>query len=147
MKLDSPLTDVKGVGSALAAKFAGLGIKTLYDLVQYYPRRYEDYSVITPIREMRPGPVTIKAVIKQAKSRYVRRGMHITEAVASDNTDSVRIVWFNQPYREGALKHDQEYFISGNYELSRQRFAIMNPSAELVSEFPVSTARIVPIYR
>jgi ATP-dependent DNA helicase RecG len=147
MTLSSPLTDVKGVGPTLAKKFAGLGLRTVADLLQYYPRRYEDYSTITPIKQLRPGPVTIEAEIKQAKGRYVRRGMHITEAVASDETDSVRIVWFNQPYRESGLKRGQKYFISGTYELSHQRFAIMNPSAELVSDFPVSTARIIPVYR
>lgn len=141
------LTDVKGVGEALAKKLAVLGLTTTADLIDYYPRRYEDYSVVTPISELAPGAVTIQAVIKEAKGRYVRRGMHITEAVASDDSDSTRIVWFNQPYRAAALKKNQPYFISGVYELSHQRFAIMNPSAELVSDFPVNTARIVPVYR
>ncbi|HVS58936.1 MAG TPA: ATP-dependent DNA helicase RecG [Candidatus Saccharimonadales bacterium] len=147
MKLDSPLTDLKGVGPELAKKYAVLGIKTVGELIDYFPRRYEDYSQVTPTSQLRPGLVTIKAVIKQAQGRYVRRGMHITEAVASDEHGSVRLIWFNQPYRAAALKHDQEYYISGNYELSRQRFSIMNPSVELVSEFPVNTARIVPVYR
>ena len=147
MQSGDELTGVKGVGEALAKKFAGLSLHTVGDLVNYYPRRYEDYSVVTPIKQLRPGPVTIEAEIKQAAGRYVRRGMHITEAVASDDTDSVRLVWFNQPYRAAGLKPGHKYFISGQYELSRQRFAIMNPSAELVSEFPVSTARIVPVYR
>ncbi len=141
------ITTVKGVGPEMAKKLAVLGVQTVADLIDNLPRRYEDYSQITSIRALRPGVVTIQAVIKQAKGRYVRRGMHITEAVASDDTDSVRLVWFNQPYREGALKIGQPYFISGPYELSRQRFAIMNPGVELVSDFPVNTARIVPVYR
>jgi ATP-dependent DNA helicase RecG len=147
VEVSSPLTALKGVGDALAQKFVGQGVKNVGDLVQYYPRRYEDYSVITNVHDMQPGPVTIRAEIKEAKGRYVRRGMHITEAVASDDTDSVRLVWFNQPYRAAALKVGQQYFISGLYELSRQRFAVMNPSAELVSDFPVNTARIIPVYR
>jgi len=147
MTFDSPLAELKGVGEALGKKFAVLGIHDVGELIDYYPRRYEDYSVITPTADLKPGAVTIEAVIKQAKGRYVRRGMHITEAVASDDSGSVRLVWFNQPYREAALKRGQPYFISGQYELSHQRFAIMNPSAELASEFPISTARIVPIYR
>ncbi|HSX17631.1 MAG TPA: ATP-dependent DNA helicase RecG [Patescibacteria group bacterium] len=141
------LTEVKGVGPELVKKLAVLGVHSVEDLIHNYPRRYDDYSEVVPIKKLRPGTVTIKAVIKQAKGRYVRRGMHITEAVASDDTDSVRLVWFNQPYRETGLKPGQEYYIAGPYELSRQRFAIMNPSVELVSEFPISTARIVPIYR
>lgn len=141
------LTDVKGVGPELAKKFALLGVHNVEELIEYFPRRYNDYSHVSPIRTLRPGPVTVEAVIKQIKGRYVRRGMHITEAVASDDTDSVRLIWFNQPYREGAIKTGQPYYISGEYQLSHSRFAIMNPSIELVSDFPVNTARLVPVYR
>ncbi len=147
VNLDSQLAKIKGVGSVLAKKYAVLGINTIADLIDYYPRRYDDYSHVQQIREIKPGVVTIKAIIKQAKGRYVRRGLHITEAVASDETGSVRLVWFNQPYRAAAIKVDTEYFVSGLFELSYQRLSIMNPSMELVSDFPISTARIVPIYR
>ncbi|MEI7682842.1 MAG: ATP-dependent DNA helicase RecG [Candidatus Saccharibacteria bacterium] len=147
MKLLSPLEEVKGVGPELGAKFAQLGLKTVQDLLFYFPRRYDDYSHIQTIKALHPGTVTIKAKIKEAKGRYVRRGMHITEAVASDESGSVRLVWFNQPYRAAQTKHDSDYYITGNFELSHQRLAVMNPSMELVSDFPVSTARIVPIYR
>lgn len=147
MTLASPLTDVKGVGPEVAKKLAGLGLQTIADLIDYYPRRYDDYSQVQAINQLHPGQVTIKAVIKQASGRYVRRGMHITEAVASDDTGSVKLVWFNQPYREAGLKRDQDYFISGDFALKAGKFSITNPSAELVSSFPVNTARIIPVYR
>jgi ATP-dependent DNA helicase RecG len=131
----------------LATKYAAIGLRTVGDLVDNYPRRYEDYSVVSSIASIRPGAVTIRAVIKQAKGHYVRRGMHVTDAVASDETGSVRIIWFNQPYREASLKPGQEYYISGVFELSHQRLSISNPSIELVSDMPVNTARIVPVYR
>jgi len=147
MVLTSSLIEIKGVGVELGKKFATVGIKTVGDLIDYYPRRYEDYSHIQKIAHIKPGIVTIEATIKQAKGRYVRRGLHITEAVASDETGSVRLVWFNQPYRATNIKSDTEYFISGQFELSNRRLAIMNPSMELASDFPVNTARIVPVYR
>jgi ATP-dependent DNA helicase RecG len=147
MQLSTPLMELKGVGPAVAAKLQQLGLTTAADLIDYYPRRYDDFSTITPINRLKPGAVTIQAEIKQAKGRYVRRGMHITEAVASDTTGSVRLFWFNQPYRAAALKSDQQYFISGTFELSHQRLQITSPSVELASDFPISTARIVPIYR
>lgn len=147
MKHQDPLVEVKGVGPELAKKFATLGLETVGQLIDYYPRRYDDYSKVQPIGQIKPGIVTIRAAIKQAKGRYVRRGMHITEAIASDETGSVRLVWFNQPYRAAALKHDTDYYISGDFALKSQRLSIMNPSVELVSDFPVNTARIVPIYR
>ena len=147
MTLSDPLTDIKGVGEQLVKKFAVLGVQSVRDLIYYYPRRYDDYSHVLPIGKIKPGVVTVKAVIKQATGRYARRGLHITEAVASDDTGSVRMIWFNQPYRAAALKHNQEYYISGEFALKAQRLSIMNPSVELVSSFPVNTARIVPIYR
>lgn len=147
MAIDSPVADIKGVGEAQAKKFAILGVKTVGDLINYYPRRYEDYSEVSAIADLQPGPVTIKATIKQASGRYARRGLHITEAVASDDSGSLRLVWFNQPYRAAALKGGQEYFITGQFELSRQRFALINPSLEQASDLPVNTARILAIYR
>ncbi len=147
MTLESSVGEIKGVGEVLAKKFGQLGIKSVADLIDYYPRRYDDYSAISPTNSLHPGVVTIEAEIKQASGRYVRRGMHITEAIASDAVGSIRLIWFNQPYRVGSLKAGQKYFITGKYELSHQRFAIMNPAIELANEFPVNTARIVPIYR
>lgn len=147
LELQQPITYIKGIGPELSKKFGTLGIQTIFDLLTYYPRAYQDYSIVTPIASIEPGAVTIKAKIDRIKGRYVRRGMHITEAVASDETDSVRLVWFNQPYRAAAIKNNEEYYISGVYELSRTRFAIMSPTTELVNSFPVNTARIIPIYR
>jgi ATP-dependent DNA helicase RecG len=147
MELLSPVTAVKGVGAELAKKLAILGITTVGQLVDYLPRRYEDYSAVMSIHDLHPGPVTIKATVKQATGRYVRRGMHITEAVLSDETGSVRAIWFNQPYRANGLKSGTEYYFSGTFELSHQRMQLTSPSAEMVSDFPVNTARVVPIYR
>lgn len=141
------MTDIKGVGAELAKKFAVLGIRNVAELIDYYPRRYDDYSVLTPIVDMVPGMVTTQARITSLTGRYVRRGMHITEAVATDASGSVKLVWFNQPYRAGAIKNDHEYYISGELALKAGRFSIASPSLELVSSFPVNTARIVPVYR
>ncbi len=137
---------ISGIGPAVAKKLKTLGIETVEDLLNYYPRRYNDFSNLQSISKIRPGEVTIKGVFKQVKGRHVRGRLHITEAVLSDETSSVRVVWFNQPYRAAAIKTDEEYFVSGSLDLRRGRFAITNPSCELVSAFPVNTARIVPVY-
>jgi ATP-dependent DNA helicase RecG len=147
MTLDSEVSVVKGVGTALGEKLHQVGIKTVAELIDYYPRRYDDYSLIEPISAIVPGIVTLQVNVKQIVGRYVRRGLHITEAVASDDSGSVRLVWFNQPYRAAAIKHDTDYYISGTFGLNNRRLSIVNPSMELVSDFPVSTARILPIYR
>ena len=99
MKLDDDIRSLKGVGEASAQQFGLLGIATIEALIDYYPRRYEDYSVISDINRIKPGPVTIRAIIQNAKGRYARRGLHITEVVASNPTGSVRLVWLNQQRR------------------------------------------------
>ena len=147
MELTESLTALKGVGPSVAAQLSGIGIKNIADLLDYFPRAYNDYSEIQTISKIKPGMVTIEAEVKQSTGRYVRRGMHITEAIASDPTGSVRLLWFNQPYRAGAIKPSQKYFITGKLELKAQRFSITNPSMEMASDFPLHTARIVPVYR
>lgn len=147
MDITSPIVELKGVGDEVAKKLATLGVHTVLDLITNYPRRYEDYSNVTKIKSLRPGQVTLETTISQVKGRYVRRGIHITEAIASDDTGSVRLVWFNQPYRAGAIKPGQKYYVAGEFALRRARFSITNPSVELVSSFPVNTARIIPVYR
>ncbi|MBI2285711.1 ATP-dependent DNA helicase RecG [Candidatus Saccharibacteria bacterium] len=147
MTLSTPITELKGVGDEVAKRLAILGIKEVDDLITNYPRRYQDYSHVIPVKELKPGQVTLEAQISQVAGRYVRRGLHITEAIANDETGAVRLVWFNQPYRADAIKRNQPYYIGGEYSLRRGRFSITNPSVELVSDFPINTARIIPIYR
>jgi ATP-dependent DNA helicase RecG len=146
MNLSSPITDIKGVGDKLGALFNRIKISTVEDLVHYYPRRYDDYSSISKISELKPGPATIEVELTNIGGKYLRRGMHLSEAIARDDSGSVRLVWFNQPYRLTSLKSGTSYFVSGTYELKYQRFSINNPSIELKKDFPLNTARIVPKY-
>ena len=147
MDLRDGLMNLKGVGPAISAQFKHIGINTIAELLDYFPRTYKDYSEVNLIKDISPGLVTVEAVIDSVKGRYVRRGMHITEAIASDSTGSVRLTWFNQPYRVAGMKPETKYFITGKLELKAQKFSIANPSTELVSDFTLHTARIVPVYR
>ncbi|MBI4033568.1 DNA helicase RecG, partial [Candidatus Saccharibacteria bacterium] len=110
MTLSTPIDELKGVGDEVAKKLVGLGVKTVGDLITNYPRRYEDYSEVVAIKDLKPGQVTLEAQISQVTGRYVRRGLHITEAIASDQTGAVRLVRFNQPYRAGGNKGNQPYY-------------------------------------
>lgn len=145
--MSDSITNLKGVGDSVAKKLKILNVETIEDLLYYYPRRYDDYSKVSLISQAKPGMVTIEAKIKQAIGRYSRKGLHITEGVATDKSGSMRLIWFNQPYRAAAIDHAKDYYISGEFGLNRQHFSMLNASVELTSNFPVNTARIVPIYR
>ena len=146
MDLQSTVQKIKGVGPETAKKLAKLGVETVYDLLTFWPRRYDDYSKVLPIIDIEPGAITVKAKIESIKSRRVRRGMHITEGVIRDESSAIRVVWFNQPYREKYFKNNQEYYFSGLYDFSFNRYVLQNPSVEEAKEFTTNTARIVPIY-
>jgi ATP-dependent DNA helicase RecG len=146
MTLQSPLEFVKGVGPQTAKRFAEAGLNTVADILNYFPRRYDDFSNIIPIATIQPGNITIKATVESVAGRYVRRGLHITEAVLDDGSAKTRAVWFNQPYRADQVKKGETFYFSGSYELQRSRYVLSNPSAEKEADFTVSTGRIVPIY-
>jgi ATP-dependent DNA helicase RecG len=146
MKLDAPIQAIKGVGAALTEKLNALGVETVQDMLYFFPRRYEDFSHITKIADIAPGKVTIKATVESVVGRYVRRRMHITEAILADGSAKTRAVWFNQPYRAAQLKNGEKYYFSGTYDFQRNRYILSNPATELAQTFGVSTARIVPVY-
>lgn len=144
--LHLPLTTIKGVGPAVAEKLHSLGLRTVEDVIYFFPRRYNDFSALTTIANIAPGNVTIKATIDSVKGRHIRRGMHITEAVLADGTAKTRAVWFNQRYRADQLTKGEWYYFSGLYGLQRNRYVLQNPAAEQAKSMGVSTARIVPVY-
>lgn len=146
MDLGSSVQTIKGVGPETAKKMAKLGVGTVNDLLMFWPRRYEDYSEVLPIVDIEPGAVTVKAKIESIKGKRVRRGMHITEAVIRDESSAIRVVWFNQPYRMKYFKAEKEYFFSGLYDFSFNRYVLQNPAVEEAKDFTTNTARIVPVY-
>ncbi|HSX28668.1 MAG TPA: ATP-dependent DNA helicase RecG [Candidatus Saccharimonadales bacterium] len=146
MVLSDSITKLKGVGPALSEKLALLGVTTVRDLIYFFPRRYDDFSHVTKLKDVQPGPVTVKVKVEKVTARHVRRGLHITEAIIADETSKLRAVWFNQPYRPESLKSDAVFYMSGTFDFQRDRFILQNPSVEKVAEFAKNTARIVPIY-
>ena len=146
MELSDNISSLPGIGEKLTQAFANKNVLTIYDLLFYLPRRYEDYSNVSKISNLRPGLVTIKARILNISVRRARRGLLVTEAVASDSSGSVRVVWFNQPYRKTSIKADCDYYISGNFKLSNSQFSLINPSLEQATNEIESGPGIVPIY-
>lgn len=134
MTLDSKLSEIKGVGPKLAETFAVAGLTTVYDLLNYFPRKYDDYSQLMEIKDIRPGLVAINVKFINVKTRRVRRSLHITDAEAIDDTGRVKIVWFNQPYRHKAIQSGTQYVVKGNYELKSNRLQIINPSVEIAKD-------------
>jgi ATP-dependent DNA helicase RecG len=147
MNLVSSLEKVKGVGAKTGDQFALAGLRTVDDLIHFLPRTHEDFSEVVQIANIHPGKATIKARCEKIATRPVRRGLRITTATLADDTGKLQAVWFNQPYRETQLKAGDEFFFSGEFEFNYNKYQLSNPSAEKVSDMPVQTDRLLPVYR
>src|SRR5437868_11642927 len=112
--LQRHIGSIKGVGKDMEAKLARLSIYTAGDLLRHFPRRYDDFSKIIPIRAMRPGNVTFKGEVERVAGRYARaRKLHLTEAIISDGTGTVKAIWFNQPYLTKSITTGMDVLVSG----------------------------------
>lgn len=150
LSLSSSLESLNGVGPAKYKLLQESGLSNVAELLDYWPRRYIDYSKLSHIKDISPGLVTLKVHIVSIKGRWARgRAMHLTEAVVEDdNGDRMPVVWFNQPFRLTSFKTDDQYFISGDFKVNSGRLNLTNPTVEPVrnEKGQANTARIIPIY-
>jgi len=146
MDLSLPLEEVRGVGPKTAEALSKANLHTIRDILYFLPRTYENYSHPTSISDIEPGLITVRAKASSIKTRYVRAHMSITEATLSDETGSIRAVWFNQPYRAKQLAPDTEYIFSGDYNFSRNRYQLTNPSSIKASDISSLDSTIKPVY-
>ena len=148
MDLSSEVTAVNGIGEKIAAKLKKAGIFTLRDFLYYLPRDYECFQSATKISELRPGKIIVRGHISDLKTFNTRRrGLSITSGTISDETGSIRVVWFNQPYRAKQFDEKYEYYFTGTYDLKNGRYQLTSPSATLVKDVEGVNSDIIPIYR
>ena len=147
MNLATSLDQIKGVGPKTAAELRQAGLETVGDILLFLPRKHEDFTHVTPIAELSPGKVTIRARCQQISTRPVRRGLRLTTAVLADDTSKLNAIWFNQPYRTQQLGDSDEWFyFSGEFEYNYGHYQLTNPTAELAKELPVQADRLLPVY-
>ena len=118
MKLSDTISKVRGVGVKKAVAFARLNIQTVYDLLTYYPRAYEDQSRVTPIAQLHAGErATVLAVIQRVTERQARRrGFTILTVLLGDETGYAQAVWFNQRFLKTKLREGRRILLTGKAE-------------------------------
>jgi ATP-dependent DNA helicase RecG len=125
-----------------------LGLNTLGDMLYNFPRRYDDYSQLKPIRDVFYGQqVTVIGEITLVNNRPLRGGkMNITEVVINDGTAGLRLSWFNQPWLANQFKTGDVISVSGRVEQYLGRLVMNSPDWEPVEVENLHTNRIVPVY-
>ena len=144
--LDKDVKYIKGVGPSRVLLLNKLGIFTLKDLITYYPRTYEDRSKPKVICECEDGQEVLIEAIACGKISNVRiSGRTMQKLVVRDETASVTITWFNQPYLRNIFVIGNKYKFFGKINKKNGKFTMTSPIFEGIEKVQ-NTGRIVPIY-
>ncbi len=144
--LDRPIRVLRGVSAALEARFERLGVRTIRDLLTFFPRRHNDYASIVKVRDLRVGQEqVVKVRVWSASERLIGRRKG-TDATVGDDSGMMRVVWFNQPYVARQLKPNAEVVLAGKVSLYQGRPTFENPEWELWSEDLTHVGRLAPVY-
>ncbi len=148
MYLDSPVTAIKSIGPEKSRKLSRLGILTVKDLIEHFPRDYEDRSQVVPISEIKLNEEnTFRGRVRGIPEDMRVKNLRIVRARIEDSTGGIVAVWYNQPYMKKAFKEGAEYIFTGKAVRKYNNIEIQSPEFEIVSKGSIlSGGRIVPVY-
>ncbi|MGM9631450.1 ATP-dependent DNA helicase RecG [Butyricicoccus sp.] len=147
MNLQDNVRFVRGIGPKKAELLGRLGIVTLEDAVQCYPRGYEDRTHITPIRHLLDGEKQcVHAVVgTPPQTAHIRRGMDVTRCMVYDESGALTLRFFNNKYAAAALETGKEYAFYGKVQAEGRGFVMLSPEFEPVGADD-RTGRVLPVY-
>lgn len=154
--LKQSVTALPGIGDYYAHKLEHLGIHTIHDLLYHFPFRYEDYSNIIPIAEVKSSTqekITVQGMIEQIFGQRTKTGKFFVLATISDTTGKLQALWWNQAYLLQTLHIGNRVNLSGKIGWFNHKPTLQSPEWEIIKLFheeqlkqPTHTARLVPIY-
>lgn len=156
LTLETPVAKLPLIGPTFARRLKRLGIETAEDLLHHFPFRYEDYSIVAPIGSLQDGEtVTIQGEVGEMKNVYTRHGKKIQKAKISDDTGTLEVVWYNQPFLVRTIYQGQRVSLSGKVSRFGKNLVMESPEYEVLKEplatshqqlVTIHTGRLVPIY-
>ena len=149
MELSTSLTELKRVGTVTASNLRRLDLQTVADLLYYFPFRYDDLRQTVKIAELQVGQtVTVTGQLELIQNkRSPRRRMNITEALISDGTEMLRVIWFNQPFLTKSLRVGDHLSLAGRVTEDFSGLVMTSPVYEKVfGGQAIHTQGIIPMY-
>ncbi|MBU3934448.1 ATP-dependent DNA helicase RecG [Patescibacteria group bacterium] len=151
LSLSTPIGELFGIGPALQRRLKKLGVKTVNDLLFHFPHRYEDFSNLIPVSNVKLNQTcSIRGKILEIKSqRTWKKRMIVTTAIVQDSSGAIQATWFNQPYLIKILKKDDEVLLSGKATFSKKEgIYLANPQYEKPDseKTPIHTSGLIPVY-
>lgn len=140
------IQDLKGAGPKTVQMLHAMGIHSIADLIRYYPRTYEDRSVIKRIDELEDGEFTglHVEVVRVLGSGNGFRGKNITRILFRNESGNMVGIWFNQPYMKNSFKAGEKVFLYGKVSIRLNELQMLEPQFEKDQE--ESPKGILPVY-
>ena len=141
MANDQSIETLKGIGEKTAKLFEKVGIRTIDDLLHYYPKGYDTYGEPKAIGELSEDETgTVEGFLKSGATGVHVNGLSIVQATISDMTGKLRLVWYHMPYLKNTLRPDSHFIFRGRVirkknGLTMEQPQMFNPEAyeELLS--------------
>src|SRR3989344_3621022 len=149
MELRSSVSNIPMVGPLYASRLAKLGIDTLEDLLMHVPSRYNDFRLVSAIKQCQPGEiVSIKAKLNSIKNIYAKSGKKFQIAEIEDASGKMHVIWFNQPFLVRNFTKDADYSFSGKVDWFDRKKTLISPEYENIIDGRtlLHTSRLVPVY-
>ncbi len=147
-KIYWPLENIDiGIESKNLKKLEKLGIRSISDLLYYFPKAYDDRTNIKKIGELRGEEyVVLKATLLTISAPPTRSGLKMVKTTATDGTGVIEVIWFQMPYLRKSLKIGEEYIFIGQVKRG-YIFQMVNPEFKLSSnQRKLDEGEILPIY-
>lgn len=138
---------LKGIGDTKAKQLLRLGVFTVWDLLTYFPVRFEDRTKITKIFDLEHDSISCVngIVISPVSEHYVRKGLTYYKVQIRDDTGIATCIFFNNKYIKNYLRRGYEYSFYGKINIRGKNKEILSPEFELSSQSQC-TKCIVPVY-
>lgn len=146
-KSDLSVIKLTGVGKSTSEKLARLGIFTLGDLINFFPRAYEYRGNIIPLANADPGIKSsfLLTVISDVKTSITASGIKLSKFKATDGEKVCDIIFFNAPYVKDLFYINTQFRFSGKPLFDGKRIKLCNPNYESFIE-GVALPDFIPVY-
>lgn len=149
-RLATPLTSVGRVGPSIARRLAALDLRTVGDLLDHYPRRYDDFRDRRMLGALKIGEeATVRAVVERvALTRGRRKGLQVVRACVRDESGVTEAIWFNQAWIAEALEPGMALSLRGTLTARGGKPSFVVKGHEIVAESAetLHTEGVVPVY-
>ena len=147
MANDQSIETLKGIGEKTAKLFEKVGIRTIDDLLHYYPKGYDTYGEPKAIGELSEDETSaVEGFLKSGATGVHITGLSIVQATISDMTGKLRLVWYHMPYLKNTLRPDSHFIFRGRVIRKKNGLTMEQPQMFKPEAYEELLSSMRPVY-